>query len=312
MSYTDEFRAFACEHGVSDEAITRIMWCMQPSVHLDMVDPAAVGPHDIVVGHTGGLPELPTGVPWEGGEVYVAGLDLAAIPEQPLSLNLPREGHLLFFTNVGYEDDESAPVVYVPPGTETTVRPAPAGVSVIAPYNTWTTQVLKRRTLVYRPGTSWDPLGWTWAPEHQYDHPRALMPDLDDVHEDDRETLRPLLEAITEYAEQVGSIPFVHRTCTLRGELLSPRDYWCQYGREFLEQCEEAVVTLRDTPERFDELYAEGLEKAWWKEGGPWLNLLEFGESELLDTGDGEVSWIIRREDLLAQRFDRVMQSYYC
>ncbi|GGV50361.1 hypothetical protein GCM10010293_61270 [Streptomyces griseoflavus] len=31
-----------------------------------------------------------------------------------------------------------------------------------------------------------------------------------------------------------------------------------------------------------------------------------------IDTGDGEVSWIIRREDLLAQRFDRVMQSYYC
>ncbi|WP_405393854.1 hypothetical protein [Streptomyces gougerotii] len=79
-----------------------------------------------------------------------------------------------------------------------------------------------------------------------------------------------------------------------------------------MERCEEAVVTLRDTPERFDELYAEGLEQACWKEGGPWLNLLEFGESEMFGTGDGEVSWIIRREDLLAQRFDRVMQSYYC
>ncbi|MBJ6622254.1 hypothetical protein [Streptomyces sp. DHE17-7] len=66
MSYTDEFRTFAREHGVSDDAITRIMWCMQPSVHLDMVDPAAVGPHDIVVVHTA-LPERP--MFWMGGNL---------------------------------------------------------------------------------------------------------------------------------------------------------------------------------------------------------------------------------------------------
>ncbi|MEF9903953.1 DUF1963 domain-containing protein [Streptomyces sp. P9-A2] len=311
MSYTDEFRVFARRHGVSDDSITRIMWMMQPSVHLRILDPSEVGPDDLVVGHTGGLPELPEDVPWDG-DVYVAGLDLAAIPEQPLDLGLPREGQLLFFTNRGYDDEEPAPVVHVPAGTVTAVRPAPSGAYSEDPSDTWTTDVLERRVLVCRTtGTSWDVLDWLWDPDDDFAEAEGRMPDLEGADVEDE--ARPLLAAFTEYAERVGTVPFVHRTCGLRGVELNPQYYRADYATDFLKKGEEAVVVCRDEPERFDELYAEALRNAVSEqEGGPWLNLLEFGEDAVFHTGDGEVGWLINRDDLLAGRFDDVVQSYHC
>ncbi|MFC1231788.1 MULTISPECIES: YwqG family protein [Streptomyces] len=310
MSYTDEFRAFARRHGVSDDSVTRVMWMMQPSVHLDILDPSEVGPDDLVVGHTGGLPELPDGVAWDG-DVYVAGLDLAAIPEQPLDLGLPREGHLLFFTSSGYEDGDPAPVVHVPAGSATAVRPAPSGTYSEDPSDTWTTDVLERRVLVCRTtGTSWDVLDWLWDPGHDIGGTEAGLPDLEDPDVEDE--VRPLLAAFTEYAERVGTVPFVRRTCGLRGVELNPPYYRADYGTDFLKKGEEAVAVCRNEPERFDELYAEALRDACEQEGGPWLNLLEFGEDAIFHTGDGEVGWLVNRDDLLAGRFDDVVQSYHC
>ncbi|MFC9851623.1 DUF1963 domain-containing protein [Streptomyces prasinus] len=310
MSYTDEFRAFARRHGVSDDSVTRVMWMMQPSVHLDILDPSEVGPDDLVVGHTGGLPELPDGVPWDG-DVYVAGLDLAAIPEQPLDLGLPREGHLLFFTSSGYEDGDPAPVIHVPAGSATAVRPAPSGTYSEDPSDTWTTDVLERRVLVCRTtGTSWDVLDWLWDPGHEIGGTEAGLPDLEDPDVEDE--VRPLLAAFTEYAERVGTVPFVRRTCGLRGVELNPPYYRADYGTDFLKKGEEAVAVCRNEPERFDELYAEALRDASEQEGGTWLNLLEFGEDAIFHTGDGEVGWLVNRDDLLAGRFDDVVQSYHC
>ncbi|MFE9921059.1 hypothetical protein ACFYQA_05620 [Streptomyces sp. NPDC005774] len=204
----------------------------QPSVHLDILDPSEVGPDDFVVGHTGGLPEPPDGVPWDG-DVYVAGLDLAAIPEQPLELGLPREGQLLFFTNRGY-DDGPAQVVHVPAGASTAVRPALSGTFSDDPSDTWTTDVLERRVLVCRTGTSWDVLDWLWDPDDEFDEAEGRMPDLEGTDVEDE--VRPLLAAFTEYAERAGTVPFVHRTCGLRGVESNPPYYRADYGTDFLKK----------------------------------------------------------------------------
>ncbi|MFH8977145.1 hypothetical protein [Streptomyces sp. NPDC017890] len=99
----------------------------------------------------------------------------------------------------------------------------------------------------------------------------------------------------------------------LRGVEMNPPYWRADYGRDFLRKREEAVITLRDDPERFDELYSRALEEAVEeREGGPWLNLVEFGEDAVFRQGDGELGWIIRREDLLAGRYDRVLHSYNC
>ncbi|MFF3730312.1 DUF1963 domain-containing protein [Streptomyces sp. NPDC002476] len=309
MSYTDEFRTFARRCGVSDDAITRIMWNLQPSAHLSIRELSEVGPEDHVVGHVGGLPKMPAEVPWDEG-IFVADLDLAAIPKQPLDLGLPREGHLLFFTAsdfryAGYADD--AMVLHIPPGTETAERPEPEEGYLD---DAWGPHFLERRVLVCRPGTAWDVLDWMWDIDNTgHPYPAAEMPDIEDVHEEARERLRPLLEAVTEYAERVGTIPLVNRSCGLRGVKLNPDYHSNYYSEEFQARCEEAVVICRSEPGRFDDLHDKAL-----KEGpeGAWLNLLEFGESHLFYDGDGEVGWSIPRDDLLAHRFDRVRQTYFC
>ncbi|WP_324784635.1 DUF1963 domain-containing protein [Streptomyces sp. H51] len=281
------------------------MWNLQPSVHLSTPDLSAVGPGDHVVGHVGGLPQMPADAPWEEG-TFVADLDLAAIPEQPLDLGLPREGRLLFFTSLEYQHGGQAPVLYIPPGTETAERPAPVE-EVFGEMEG--PEVLERRALVCRPGTAWDVLDWMWDNDNTGDPDRAAkMPDIQDVHAEERERLRPLLDAVTEYAERVGAIPFVNRSCGLRGVKLNPAYHSNYYVEDFQQKGEEAVVICRSEPDRFDDLYDKAL-----KEGpeGAWLNLLEFGEDNLFDQGDGEVGWAIFRDDLLARRFDRVRQTYF-
>ncbi|WP_051767223.1 DUF1963 domain-containing protein [Streptomyces sp. NRRL S-37] len=312
MSYTDEFRAFASRHGVSSDAITRIMWNMQPSFHIYATDEGAVEPGEIVVGYVGGLPELPADTEWDPGHHFVAALDLAALPKQPLDAGLPREGHLLFFAFEDYHaEDGVVPVIHVPPETGTAVRPVPVGESWDGePYEL---EPLRRQVLVCDPGTSWDVLGWMWDPEVPEEGQTIELLSLDEeINEEEREGLGLLLAAVREYAERTGTLPRVERNGGLRGVEMNPPYYRAVYDAEFLRKCEEAVVVCRDTPERFEELYARAMAEAATKEGGPWLNLLELTQADVFDWGDGEVGWIINRDDLLAQRFDRVRQAYNC
>ncbi|MDT6982166.1 DUF1963 domain-containing protein [Streptomyces lusitanus] len=314
MSYTDEFRAFASRHGVSSDAITRIMWHMQPSFHIYVTDEDDIDPGVIVVGHVGGLPELPADVEWDTAHYFVASLDLAALPKQPLDDGLPREGHLLFFAYGEYEaEDGVVPVIHVPPGTETAVRPVPPSWDLHGEPDEL--KPLRRRALVCTPGTSWDVLDWSWDPEVPYKEQTIERLALQaDVEEDLREGLGLLVAAVREYAERTGTLPRVERRGGLRGVELNPSDR-AYYGAEFLRKCEEAVIVCRDAPERFEELYSRALAEATtFDEGGPgaWLNLLEVSEGVVFEMGDGEAGWIINRDDLLAQRFDRVYQAYHC
>ncbi|MEX1652038.1 DUF1963 domain-containing protein [Streptomyces pseudovenezuelae] len=76
------------------------------------------------VARTGGLPSLPDDVSWpDGREPLLLTVDCAALPREALDIELPPEGHLLFFAEIEYEP-ESSMVLHVPAGARTTERPA--------------------------------------------------------------------------------------------------------------------------------------------------------------------------------------------
>ncbi|MHC3470785.1 DUF1963 domain-containing protein [Streptomyces sp. 7R007] len=73
---------------------------------------------------TGGLPALPDGVEWPVGRAQlVLTIDCAMLPADALDIELPADGHLLFFTHIEYPPESSA-VLHVPGGTPTTERAA--------------------------------------------------------------------------------------------------------------------------------------------------------------------------------------------
>ncbi|MCX5173257.1 YwqG family protein [Streptomyces antibioticus] len=75
-------------------------------------------------GRTGGLPALPEGVDWpDGRETLVLTVDCAALPRDVLDIELPADGHLLFFTDIEYPP-ESSVVLHVPAGVPTAERAA--------------------------------------------------------------------------------------------------------------------------------------------------------------------------------------------
>ncbi|MFF0111322.1 hypothetical protein [Streptomyces prasinus] len=80
MTAPEAFRTTACELGVSDDSGTRILQYLHPAYSLSPAD-ADEG----TVGWLGGLPNLPSDVTWDGSGVFVASIDLAALPGPPLA-----------------------------------------------------------------------------------------------------------------------------------------------------------------------------------------------------------------------------------
>ncbi|MCC5581354.1 DUF1963 domain-containing protein [Microtetraspora sp. AC03309] len=298
-SRTSAFRAFARSHGVSDDAITRILWSMEPGVHFEYKSPDSVQPGDRVIGYKGGLPEMPLDAEWDAADFFVASFDLAAVPRQPFDDGLPREGHFLLFASTDVYCGEA---LYVPPGTETAVRLAPVGWS-------WRDgapempQGLEREALVVSSDAAWDAHGWFFFDEEDGEEPED---------EEERMWHAQLVAALEEYASKVGVEPAVDRRANkLRGVQLNPHHTWGNCGsREFQRMREEAVITLRNNPERFDEVYERALKELF--EGGPLLNIAHFSQDDVLyEWGDGQVGWMIRRDDLLAGRFDRIEFDWF-
>ncbi|MBB6120294.1 DUF1963 domain-containing protein [Nocardiopsis algeriensis] len=294
MTPSEIFRSHAREYGVSDDAVTRILWNVQPAVHIDSQDPEHVGPDAHVVGYIGGLPTMPEDVPWEEGKQFVASLDLAAVPRQAMDDRVPREGHLLLFADTEYFYPEDGPLsaVHVPPGVPMAERAHPDGAEEGV-------ELLEHRVMVLQDPEVWGILGWPT----QEEEPLVLDDD-------------PLLAAaIREYQELVPDAPVVRRgdaTVTLRGEKLNPSDDTDAWGEAFRERREEAVIAVRDAPEKFDELHLRALTEASEEEDGPALCLVELAEANVWWTGDGEVTWMIRPDDLYAGRFDRIVSGYFC
>ncbi|WP_280885946.1 DUF1963 domain-containing protein [Streptomyces sp. LBL] len=112
----------ADEHGVPRAVVQEMMARSRPCLYLvgfenlppdrrESARPAA---------RTGGLPALPDGVDWpEGREPLVLTVDCAALPHHVLDIELPADGHLLFFTDIEYPP-ESSVVLHVPAGAPAT------------------------------------------------------------------------------------------------------------------------------------------------------------------------------------------------
>ncbi|WP_433388631.1 DUF1963 domain-containing protein [Micromonospora sp. KLBMP9576] len=114
MDYRDDFREAARKRDVPEDAIE---WWLQLARPVLELHTQCAGP---IVGYFGGKPALPEGVEWPDGMTYLASLDLSAIPAGSHDIDLPSDGHLLFFSEPYIAPE--AEVVYVPAGTPVTER----------------------------------------------------------------------------------------------------------------------------------------------------------------------------------------------
>ncbi|MET9101125.1 DUF1963 domain-containing protein [Streptomyces antibioticus] len=106
---------------------------------------------------TGGLPVLPDGVDRpDGKEPLVLTVDCAALPRDVLDIELPADGHLLFFVDIEYPPETSV-VLHVPAGAPATER---------APTYTYDGEDMRIR--VYEPRTLYPLAGLTLDSEDDW------------------------------------------------------------------------------------------------------------------------------------------------
>jgi hypothetical protein len=301
------FRAFARRHGVPEDTVTRLLWMMEPAVPFEWRDPENVRPEDRVIGHVGGLPELPLDAEWEEGDIFVACFDLAAVPGHLLGDDLPREGGILLFTR---EDACGGRVLFVPPGTATAVREAPVpedGDGDPDENKDAEAVVLERWALVASAENAWDVRGWVIDEDYWEEGPDRW----DD--EEEKAQKAQLAAALKEFTSATGVEPPLLRTNDkLLGVPVNPGN-WDISDREFQRLREEAVVELRNDPARFEERFGELYERALrgGPGGEPMRNIATFAMERLrYGWGEGEISWLIRRDDLRAGRFDLAEVSW--
>ncbi|MFF0157894.1 DUF1963 domain-containing protein [Streptomyces sp. NPDC005263] len=116
----------AQKHGVPNTVAAELLAHSRPCVYLLSLDELSPAQRESArpAARTGGLPSLPDDVDWpDGREPLVLTVDCAALPHDVLDIELPTDGHLLFFSEIEYEPESSA-VLHVPAGAQTTERPS--------------------------------------------------------------------------------------------------------------------------------------------------------------------------------------------
>ncbi|MBT3149880.1 DUF1963 domain-containing protein [Streptomyces sp. CHD11] len=296
MRNPDEFRAAARELGVSDASLTLILKHLRPAYALSVGDGSA--------GWLGGYPELPAGMPWDGEQVLVAAVDLAALPEHSLDTGLPGEGRLLLFaeeymdrfaTLDDYDGSTTLPyTLYIPPGTETVAWDSSSGGEFF---------VLDRRPL--QAETVWD------LPEDM--HLDNFFRDPADMDAEEREM----------YEEAVALDAAVEEFRSLAGHL-APLDladsYYvklCGVAHPQQESVETAVVDRLEERKEvgaigpYPDAYESGFVTREEQEAA-WKPLAEAGQNGLFHEGDGVLYWMVPGVDLALGRFDRTEVVYQC
>lgn len=134
MDRYERFRRAAVDRGIPDDEVDEFAGQLRFAIRL-----SACGADEEAAGQDGGLPRLPVGVGWPGGEIgfplpFIASVDCAALPRAE-GLPLPADGSLLFFLH--HEEDHEggshtgqsgfAQALYVPAGAETVVASPPPG-----------------------------------------------------------------------------------------------------------------------------------------------------------------------------------------
>ncbi|UXX96496.1 YwqG family protein [Streptomyces sp. AD2-2] len=140
------FLETAAKHGVPASVVRELTARTRPRLslvrHGELPEPSRENARPAA--RTGGLPALPDGVNWpEVRGPLVLSVDCAVLPQGALDIELPAEGHLLFFTEVEYPPEQSA-LLHIPAEAPTTGRPA-GDIRVYEP-----------RTLYPVPGLSFD------------------------------------------------------------------------------------------------------------------------------------------------------------
>ncbi|WP_327405933.1 YwqG family protein [Streptomyces sp. NBC_01288] len=116
----------AAKYGVPAPVVRELMARARPCLYLVPYDDVPESRRETArpAARTGGLPALPDGVNWpDGREPLVLSVDCAALPHGVLDIELPADGHLLFFTEIEYPPESSA-VLHIPAGVRTAERPA--------------------------------------------------------------------------------------------------------------------------------------------------------------------------------------------
>ncbi|WP_394618998.1 DUF1963 domain-containing protein [Lentzea sp. JNUCC 0626] len=121
MDRYEQFRSAAVDRGIPEDEVGRFTEHLRFAV---WAWPAEGG--EEIAGRMGGLPRLPIGVDWPGGDFplpFIGSVDCAALPRAE-GLDLPADGSLLFFLH--HEEDmeehpstDYARVLHIPAGTQT-------------------------------------------------------------------------------------------------------------------------------------------------------------------------------------------------
>jgi uncharacterized protein YwqG len=255
------------------EAKDRWLSLLRPSIGLDLGD--GEGP---VVGHLGGLPELPKDTPWPTWQdrplALMATLDCALLPREKLDIPLPDDGTLLFFRYeseedpgdfidfyIGDEDFElgaGTKLLYIPAAVPTRRRPAPEG-----------REVLERIPL-------------------RLNRVMLTMPDYGDMRLRDADVDVPLeSDAGAQAFDAVREL--IHGLYGGRFMQIGGYPNWYQ-------RPEEDLLARRL-------LGPEATEEALHREERNMVLLACFED----DPAANILYWLIRREDLAARRFDKVI-----
>ncbi|GAA3614767.1 hypothetical protein GCM10022223_33780 [Kineosporia mesophila] len=115
MDDRQTFREAASRQGLPVAAVD--WWVQLARPRLELIREAE-GP---AVGRFGGSPTLPEDIAWPSGMTHLASIDLSAIPAGSHDLNLPQDGHLIFFSQEDITPEECA-VLHVPSGVLTEER----------------------------------------------------------------------------------------------------------------------------------------------------------------------------------------------
>ncbi|MFJ3415113.1 DUF1963 domain-containing protein [Streptomyces sp. NPDC086082] len=190
----------AAKHGVPGPVVRELMARTRPCLYLvqhgELPEPSRE--HARPAARTGGLPALPDGVNWpDGHEPLVLSVDCAALPLGALDIELPADGHLLFFTEVEYPPEQSV-LLHIPAGVPTTEHPA------------GDSRVYEPRTLYPVPGLSFD------GESDGGPHTRAFL----DAEGDGGQ------ESLDAFEEAVGDLAFGGRRPGVRVQLGGFSDSW--------------------------------------------------------------------------------------
>lgn len=129
MDRFEQFRSAAVDRGIPEDEVGRFAEHLRFAVWTWPTED-----DEKTAGRLGGLPRLPVGVDWPGGDFplpFIGSMDCAALPRAE-GFDLPADGSLLFFLH-HEEDMEEHPstgysrVLHVPAGTETHEATPPPG-----------------------------------------------------------------------------------------------------------------------------------------------------------------------------------------